>query len=47
LRGALVLVRTKDYRLRFLFDGKRFVAHASKAVRNLFPEPEYPLGITN
>jgi hypothetical protein len=46
LRDALVPVRTKDYQLRFLFDGKRFTAtHTSRAIRKLFPEPHYPLGI--
>jgi hypothetical protein len=47
-REALVPARTKDYRLRFLFDGRRFAAaHTSRAIRKLFPEPHYPLGIAD
>lgn len=45
---ALVPVGTKDYQLRFLFDGRRFApARASQTIRKLFPEPRYPLGITD
>jgi hypothetical protein len=47
-RDTPVPVRTEDYQLQFLFDGRRFgAARASRATQKLFPKPDYPLGIAD
>jgi len=46
--GPPVAVNMKDYRLHFLFDGRRFeAARSSREIQKLFPKPEYPLGISH